>query len=275
MTDTPTWDWALLRAGTLLLDGGSMFGIVPKTMWSQRIEPDDRNRITLQTNCVLLRNGKRTVLVETGCGDKWTDKARAMYGLESRCVIDALDEVGVSPDDIDRVIVTHLHFDHAGGLTRLDGDTPVPTFPNADVVVQAQEWRDANAGRSTMTGTYLREHLDPIADRLTLVDGEQEIEPGIRVLPAPGHTWGQQAVCMDTADGTLCFPGDLVPTVHHLGAAWSCGYDMEPFQTKCTKTALFDRICDQGWLLVLDHEPGQAVHRLTRTERGWFALSDA
>jgi len=269
-----TWNWTLLRAGLMRLDGGGMFGVVPKSLWSKLMEPDEKNRISLQTNCLLLESDGRQVLIETGCGDKWTDKERAIYGLERRCVLDALAERDVEPASIDRVIVTHLHFDHAGGLTRLDGEHAVPCFPNADVVVQQREREDANANRSTMTGTYLRTHLDPIADQLHLVDGAVDVEPGIRVLPDPGHTWGQQAVLIDTADGTLCFPGDLMPTVHHLGAAWSCGYDMEPYQSKLTKTSLFERACDERWLLVLDHEPGKAVHRLVRNDRGWYALAD-
>jgi glyoxylase-like metal-dependent hydrolase (beta-lactamase superfamily II) len=126
-----------------------------------------------------------------------------------------------------------------------------------------------------MTGTYLQTHLGPVADALCLVNGEVDVEPGIRVLPDPGHTWGQQAVLIDTAQGTLCFPGDLMPTVHHLGKAWSCGYDMEPYQSKCTKTWLFERACDEDWLLVLDHEPGHAVHRLKRNDRGWYSLCKA
>ncbi|MCH2136109.1 MAG: MBL fold metallo-hydrolase [Phycisphaerales bacterium] len=266
------WNWTLLRAGGLRLDGGGMFGIIPKALWSRLVAPDDRNCIPLQTNCLLLERDGRHVLVETGCGDKWTPKERGIYGIEERCVLDALDEMGVAPEMIDRVIVTHLHFDHAGGLTRLLDGEPVPCFMSADVVVQQREWDDALANRSTMTGTYLRTHLDPIADRLMLVEGAQEIEPGIRVTPAPGHTWGQQAVLIDTVDGTLCFPGDLMPTVHHLGAPWSCGYDMEPWQTKQTKTWLFKTIADNNWLLVLDHEPGDAVHRLVPNERGWYDL---
>ena len=268
-----TWNWTLLRAGLMRLDGGGMFGVVPKSLWSKLVEPDERNRIELQTNCLLLEHDGRRVLVETGCGDKWTDKERSIYGIEHRCVLDALAEVDVAPESIDRVIVTHLHFDHAGGLTRLIDGQVMPSFPNADVIVQRQEWDDANANRSTMTGTYLRTHLDPIAQQMKLVEGEADVELGIRVLPDPGHTWGQQAVLIDTDDGTLCFPGDLMPTVHHLGAAWSCGYDMEPYQSKCTKTWLFERACDEGWLLVLDHEPGDAVHRLVRNDRGWYGVS--
>ena len=213
------WSWNVLQAGSLRLDGGGMFGIIPKTMWSRWSTPDDSNRIDLQTNCLLLQNGDRTVLVETGCGDKWTDKERGIYELERRTVVDALRELGVAPEEIDLVVVTHLHFDHAGGLTTLDGRdptsseaTPRPVFPNARVIVQSREWEDALANRSTMTRTYLASHLEPVTDLVQAVEGSTEILPGLRVEPVPGHTAGQQGVFADTDRGTIAFLGDLIPT---------------------------------------------------------------
>ena len=134
---THQWSWQVLRAGSFRLDGGSMFGVVPKTIWSTLIKPDEQNRIALQTNCLLLDDGSQKILIETGYGDKWSDKERALYDLERRTVIDALREVGCEPEQINFVIVTHLHFDHAGGLTVLgsSGDA-VPAFPNAKVIIQ-------------------------------------------------------------------------------------------------------------------------------------------
>ena len=161
------WNWQLLRAGALRLDGGGMFGVIPRTIWSRLVTPDKHNRIPLQTNCLLLRDGTQTVLVETGCGDKWTDTQRGHWDLERRTVVDALREAGTEPEQIDFVIVTHLHFDPAAALTRWDDDgQPVPTFPNATVVTQEVEWTDALANKSTMGRTYLRSHLDPVADRV-------------------------------------------------------------------------------------------------------------
>ncbi len=263
-----SYRWTLLRAGAFRLDGGSMFGVVPKALWARLSPPDEDNRIPLQTNCLLLEGGGRRVLVETGYGAKWGDKDRAIFGMQDRSVLDALAELGVRPGDIDAVIVTHLHFDHAGGLTHLGDDgQAVSSFPRAEVIVQRQEWEDALANRSTMTRTYLRSHLDPVAAQLRLVDGEQEVLPGIHVWPMIGHTFGQQAVRFADAAGTVCFPGDVMPTVSHVGAAYNMAYDILPYTNLQSKAALLARAAAEGWRLVIDHEPGRPVVRVLGTEK--------
>lgn len=262
-----SWSWQLLRAGTLRLDGGGMFGVVPKTIWEKVCPSDDLNRILLNTNCLLLDDGSTKVLIESGCGDKWSDKERGFYDIQRRTVLDALAEVGVAPEQINHVIVSHLHFDHAGGLTRLnDRGEAVTTFPHAPVHVQRVEWDDALANKSTMTKTYLRSHLDPIAERVKLIDGEREILPGISVAPVPGHTWGMHAIRFSDAQGIVCFAGDVIPTVHHVGLAFSIGYDMLPYQNMLTKKALLERAARENWRLALDHEPGHAVARVRPSE---------
>ena len=259
------WSWQLLRAGGFRLDGGSMFGVVPKVLWTRLTEPDQRNRIPLQTNCLLLRREQETVLVETGYGGKWTDKDRDIFALESRTIVDALHEVEVDPMQVTSVIVTHLHFDHAGGLTHLDADgNAVSTFPNASIHVQATEWEDAIANKSTMTKTYLRSHLDPVAEQIEPVDGAVEILEGVHVWPMPGHTWGQQAVRFRDPRGTVVYAGDVMPTIHHVGAAFSMGYDMLPYENMRSKLALLSRAAAESWRLVLDHEPGDPVVRIER-----------
>jgi glyoxylase-like metal-dependent hydrolase (beta-lactamase superfamily II) len=251
------WNWRLLRAGSFRLDGGGMFGVVPKSIWSRFAPPDAHNRIALQTNCLLLDDGSTKALIETGFGGKWSDKERGFYDLERRTVADALREAGIDPAEIDHVIVTHLHFDHAAGLTAQESGSaePMPVFPNAAVHVQKREWEDALANRSTMTRTYLRTHLDPVAGRVRLADGEAEILPGIRVRPMPGHTWGQQAVRFADAGGIVCFPGDVMPTANHANLAFSMGYDMEPYTNMLSKRDLLERAAGEGWRLALDHEP--------------------
>lgn len=268
----------LLRAGCFRLDGGGMFGVVPRVLWSKLVTPDERHRIPVQTNCLLLRDGRHTVLVEAGYGDKWSDKERDIWDLERRTVVDALAEVGVEPAAVTHVVVTHLHFDHAGGLTHLDDEGGLhPTFPQAEIVVQRQEWEDALANRSTMTRTYLRSHLDPIAERVRCVEGEVEVLPGLTVWPMPGHTWGQQAIRFDDGEGTVCFPGDVLPTAHHVGSAFSMGYDMLPHENMLRKTALLARAEAEAWRLVLDHEPQQPVRCVSRdpADPGRFRLSPA
>ena len=257
------WQWKLLRAGAFRLDGGSMFGVVPKALWSRRSQPDAENRIPLQTNCLLLEAAGRRLLIETGYGDKWDAEGRAMYAMQPRSVLDALAEVGVAPESIDAVLVTHLHFDHAGGLTRLGPeDRPVPAFPNAEIIVQRGEWEDALANRSTMGRTYLRSHLDPVADQVRLIEGEAEVLPGIVVWPMVGHTWGQQAVRYEDGHGVVCFPGDVMPTIEHAGLAWNMAYDMLPYTNMQSKQALLERALAEGWRIVIDHEPGWPVVRV-------------
>lgn len=257
------WSWTLLRAGSFKLDGGAMFGLTPRPLWERLVTPDDRHRIPLQQNCLLLEREGSLVLIEAGIGDKLSDKLRAIYDQERRTVADAIREVGRDPAEVRAVIVTHLHFDHAGGLTRVgDAGAAVPTFPNAEVVVQRQEWADALANKSTMHSTYLRDHLDPIADRVRLIDGEAEALPGIKVWPMPGHTWGQQAVRFtDDAGRTVVFPGDVMPTIHHAGPATQMAYDMLPYENMLQKRALLERAHAEGWLIVLDHEPGDPAVR--------------
>lgn len=249
-----------VRAGSFRLDGGAMFGLIPRTFWSTWMAPDAENRIALQTNCLLLDDGARKVLVETGYGDKWTAKERAIYCLESRTIVDALREIDVAPEAIDDVIVTHLHFDHAAGLTRARPDgTFELTFPRATIHVQRQEWEDALANRSTMTRTYLRSHLDPIRPRVRLLDGAVEALAGIAVRPLVGHTWGQQGVFVrDESDGITVFPADLLATVHHAHLAANMGYDVLPYENMLNKREFLKEAAGEGYVLALDHEPGAA-----------------
>ena len=259
----PAHAWQVLRAGGFRLDGGGMFGLIPRTMWGQWVPYDAQNRIGLAMNCVLLERAGQRILVETGAGGKWTDKEAGMYEFARqpsgavRTVEHALAEVGVAPADIAHVVVTHLHFDHAGGLTR-----PELVFPNARVHVQRREWEDALANRSTMTRTYLRSHLDPIAGQVELHDGMAEVLPGLWVAPLLGHTWGQQGVWWRDQEGVVCYTADLLPTVHHAHPASSLGYDMLPYDTMLTKRALLAKAEEEAWRLVLDHEPGPCVVRV-------------
>jgi len=319
MSQSPRYKWKLLRTGPIRLDGGGMFGVVPRVLWSRGLAPDEQNRITLGQNSLLLHRadpggGPRRLIIEVGSGDKFGPKMRNIYGLEDRSIIDAITDAGARCEDIERVIVTHLHFDHAGGLTRKarhgesadwvrpanDPEAPAGvkrTFPNARIIVQRREWEDALANRSVMTRTYLRDHLEPIRDQLDLVESpapvyrgpvpdrsqpptlpprerETEVLPGIHVFIVPGHTWGQQAVQFtDDSGRQVVFTPDLMPTVHHIGAAYSMAYDVEPYITGVTKHWFLQTAVEQDWLLVLDHEPGNPLQRVRSDGKGWFALS--
>ncbi|MFM7259653.1 MAG: MBL fold metallo-hydrolase [bacterium] len=259
-----------LTTGTFRLDGGGMFGLIPKTMWSKWTEADADNRIALATRSLLVETRDGLVLIEAGCGDKWTDKERATYALAPRAAVDALAEIGVDPRDIAHVVLTHLHFDHAAGLTREDAGTLVPVFPNARVHVQRQEWIDALANKSTMTRTYLRTHLDPIAHVVELYDGEATPLDCIELIPTPGHTWGHQSVLVvphagDTSSPIL-FAGDACPTIHHAHPAASLGYDMLAYEAMLSKRMILGRALREGWLVALDHDPDHALARPTEID---------
>ena len=256
-----TWSIKILRAGTMRLDGGGMFGVVPKTMWERLSPPDDHNRILLQTNCLLLDQSGTKVLVEAGCGDKWSEKERGIYAIENRTVVDALQELNVDPSEIDHVVISHLHFDHAGGLTRLNDGNPVCCFPNATLHIQHQEWKDANENRAVMTRTYLPTHLEPVASQVQTHTGCSSVLEGLAVEPAPGHTWGQQSVHIDTADGPVVFPADVVPTINHAPPAFVMAYDIEPYTAMQTKVNVLSRAAEEEWTLALGHEPGPVLVR--------------
>ncbi|CAG1011102.1 putative quorum-quenching lactonase YtnP [Phycisphaerales bacterium] len=309
------YDWRLLRAGEFRLDGGSMFGLVPRVVWGRSVPTDDRGRISVHHNCLLLTandgGGARRIVVETGSGDKADPKSRDIFALGERTIVSALREAGCDPGDINAVFVTHLHFDHSGGLTRLarPGESPewtgpgwagevsvVRTFPNAKVFVQFREWQDALANRSVMTRTYFRDHLEPIKNHLSLIESpppfppgyiparnEQPLSPvalresapypGIGVFLAPGHTWGQQAIKFtDTKGRTVVFTPDVMPTMAHLGAAYSLSYDVEPYTSMVSRGWFLAEAAANDWLLVLDHEPNTPCVRVRANGKGWFEL---
>ena len=272
MTSQNQWHTQILRGGAFRLDGGSMFGIIPKGLWSRWSVPDEHNRIQLQCNLALLTDGERTVLVEVGFGEKWSAKDRAIFDMENRTSVDALHDVGVDPHEITHVIVTHLHFDHAGGLTkwrdqgRGDEGGFEAAFPNATILTQKREWEDANANRSTMSRTYLKSHLDPIADQVCLIEGGSEPLPGIRLESMPGHTWGQQAVSWSDVNRDYVFPGDLCPTIAHVHPAASMAYDMEPWTNMDQKSKLLTACARDGRLILLDHEPGNPLVEVAESQ---------
>ena len=254
-----------LRTGAFRLDGGGMFGLIPKTMWSQWITPDAENRIALATRSLLVESRDGLVLVEAGCGDKWTDRERAMYDLERRTAVDALAELGVDPRDIAHVVLTHLHFDHAAGLTRAGTAGPESVFANARIHVQRQEWNDALENKSTMTKTYFRSHLDPVATQVELHDGTCTPLAGFTLIPTPGHTWGHQSVLIDAPDRAVLYAGDACPTLHHAHPAASLGYDMMAYESMRSKLEILGRAHASGWRVALDHDPEHAFARVEQS----------
>lgn len=261
-------------AGTVWLDGGAMFGIVPRTLWERRIAPDDRNRIPLATRCLLLRGHGRTILVDTGCGDKGDERFNEIYGIDPTAptLTDALAALGVTPADVSDVVLTHLHFDHVGGATRREGDELVLTFPNATHHVQRSHW-DWAAESPREGASFLAENLDPLAasGQLALVDGDMLGLTNLAVHVVNGHTRGQQLVRVTDGEHSLLFAGDLVPTAAHVPDLWIMAYDVEPLATLREKREILGRAAAGGWTLVFEHDAETASARVVATEKGFRA----
>jgi glyoxylase-like metal-dependent hydrolase (beta-lactamase superfamily II) len=257
-----------LEAGRQHLDGGAMFGIVPKALWARRAPPDDRNRIPLALRCLLIEHDDGLVLIDTGIGNKENDKFTDIYGVENKGangrtrLEDALAELGHRADDIRWVINTHLHFDHAGGDMSREG----LSFPRARYVVQRGELEFARHTNERTAGSYLAHNFEGVP--FQLIDGEVEILPGIRGLPTPGHVPYHQSILIESAGEKACFVADLVPTSAHLPLPWIMGYDLEPLVTLETRRRLYQRAEAEQWLLVFEHDPTIVSGRLGREGKG-------
>jgi glyoxylase-like metal-dependent hydrolase (beta-lactamase superfamily II) len=261
-----------LEAGTQRLDGGAMFGVVPKPLWERRIPADERNRIPLALRCLLVEHDDGLVLIDTGIGNKEDEKFRGIYGVDNAGqggrtqLEDALHELGHGPGDIRWVINTHLHFDHAGGDTYREvvkdggGGAVRPSFPHATYVVQRRELEFARHTNERTAGSYLTHNFDGVP--FTLLDGESEPLPGIRCLPTPGHVPYHQSVLVESGGERACFLADLVPTSAHLPLPWIMGYDLEPLVTLESRRQLYRRAEGEGWLLVFEHDPAVVAGRL-------------
>jgi len=267
-----------IQAGGQLLDGGAMFGIVPKPLWERRIAPDARNRIQLGMRCLLIEHETGPILIDTGAGNKEDPKFYDIYGVENAgtpgptCLEDGLRAVGVAPDDITLVINTHLHFDHAGGNTTRDAGGAIrPTFPNARYVVQEGEYRYATNTNERTAGSYFNHNFVPLHDagQFDFVTGEREIVAGIRVLPTPGHTPHHQSILIESGGERALFIADLAPTASHLPLAWIMGYDVEPLVTLETKRRVLTQAAAEDWLIVFEHDATTAWSPIVRDGKGF------
>jgi glyoxylase-like metal-dependent hydrolase (beta-lactamase superfamily II) len=247
-----------LHGGNFYLDGGAMFGVVPKPLWEKKSPPDNRNRIRLAANSLLARTQNKNILIETGNGTKWTPKLRDIYGIqEGDPLIDNLAVLGVRPDQIDAVINTHLHFDHAGGNTKLVNDKAAPTFPNAQYIVQAAEIAHAANPTERDRASYFEENFLPMqqSGQWHALAGDTEIIPGISAVGIPGHNADIQAIKLTSGGKTIFFVADLFPTRHHLSLPWIMAYDLYPLQTLETKRKWLETIVQKNWIVVFGHDP--------------------
>jgi glyoxylase-like metal-dependent hydrolase (beta-lactamase superfamily II) len=256
-----------LDGGSQLLDGGAMFGVVPKPLWEKRIPADERNRIPLAMRCLLVETPDELVLIDNGAGNKESEKFTDIYGIDNAAtdparyptrIEEALHQLGYSPDDVDIMLDTHLHFDHACGNTRRTGDGGVElAFPRARYVVQRGELEWSRSRNERIQASYLPHNIEPVADagRFDTVEGDVEIVPGVQVLRTPGHTPHHQSVLITSKGETACFLADVMPTSAHLPLPWIMGYDVEPLVTLESKRRLLARARAEHWLLVFEHDP--------------------
>ena len=265
-----------LTDGQFKLDGGAMFGVVPRVMWERCCPADEFNRVQLGLAPLLIRAHGKNILVDTGLGSKNDDKFKKMFAVERRAtLLNSLSQLDLVPDDIHYVINTHLHFDHAGGNTCLDeqGQT-VPAFPRAKYFVQQGEYNDAVRSNERTKASYRRENFTPLmhCNQWEFLEGDTELLPGLSVVVTGGHTEHHQVVKIESEGKVALYLGDLIPTVSHLPLPYIMGYDLYPLQTLESKRWVLDQACEEEWLLVFEHDPKISMGHVKKDIEGKYFL---
>ena len=292
------FELSVFSDGTYPLDGGAFFGVVPKVMWSKKVAADERNCVTAGLNSLLVRTGKQTVLIETGIGNKLSDRMRKFYGQPAK-LLDNLSAAGVAPDDIDIVINSHLHFDHCGWNTiRGKNGKIVPTFARARYYAPEGEWQYARSPSPRDAISYLSENYDPLVEtgQMTLLKGGEEIAPGISVRTFRGHTAAMQGVIVHNPGKsssfsqikgdmghhpssskleTACYISDLIPTTAHIDLTWGMGFDLYPLDTIASKKEYYARALPERWLTVFTHDPAVPWAYIEQDESGKMVAKEA
>jgi glyoxylase-like metal-dependent hydrolase (beta-lactamase superfamily II) len=263
-----------IRAGTYWWDGGAVFGVVPRTLWGKKFQPDELNRIEQGFNCYLIRTGERTILIETGLGDKRDERARERMRVapETESIAETLARHGVDPESVDTVINSHLHWDHCCGNTQRRGDRWEAALPSAQYFASRAEWEHAHERLIRDGVSYLDENYDPLveAGRMTLVDGAFEVAPGIWMRRAPGHNRDMNVITASSGGETFCFLSDLVPTHAHVQPSWVSAFDLYPLQAIETKTDWLGRAADENWVCGFAHDPAVDFARVERDGKKGF-----
>ncbi len=268
------FELTLCTDGTYLLDGGAMFGVVPKTLWQKKTPADDQNRILLGLNSVVVRTGKHTVLIETGIGNKQSPKMREIH-RNQELLPASLAAAGVRPDEIDVVVNTHLHFDHCGwNTTMLRDGSVVPTFPNARYFAHAGEVAHGHLQLDRDRVSYLSANYDPLIEngQMTLLNAEKiaenpQVVPGIWIEVFPGHTAQMMAVHVQSGPEHACYVGDLIPTSHHLEPTWVIAYDLDPVRCIAERKRFLQRAIPEQWTVLFTHDHHMPAARVTLNEK--------
>jgi len=248
-----------VETGRFRLDGGAMFGTIPKVLWENQIPADQSNRIEMALRTLLIRGNGRTILIDTGMGDKWDDKQKGMYHLsnETYTLENSLKAEGLTTDDITDVILTHLHFDHAGGATKIQNGEIIPAFPNATYYIQKANLDWARNPNERERASYLAVNFEPLIqqNKLVLVEGKTEILPGIKAIVSNGHTIGMQCIQVEGDGESLVYCADLIPTSAHIPVPWIMGYDIQPMLMLEEKKKLLNQAVEANWTLFFEHDP--------------------
>ena len=261
----------IVLSGFFGLDGGAMFGIIPKPLWEKTNPSDSSNRVKLATRNLLLQSETKNILIDTGMGNKWTEKEKTIYAVDENISLDlALNEHNLTKNDITDVILTHLHFDHTGGSVEKENDKLSPAFPNAKYYVQKQNFEWAKNPSDRDKGSYVKQNFLPLFENgvLNLIDGESNFDDEIEFLVINGHTFGQQMVKVSDSTNTLLFCSDLLPFVSHIPIPYLMGYDIQPLVTVEEKKKYLQKALDENWKLFFGHDPETAMVTLKSTEKG-------
>jgi glyoxylase-like metal-dependent hydrolase (beta-lactamase superfamily II) len=265
------YELTALSDGNYWADGGAMFGVVPKSLWERRMPANERNLFAMGLNSLLVRDGKQTVLIETGAGNKLDERMQKIYGTQG-LLLKSFEQARVAPDDVDIVINTHLHFDHCGWNTVRRGEQVVPTFPRAKYYVQHGELEAAHEQRERDRISYISANYDPLVEsgQMELLRGEREIAPGISVRVYPGHTRHMQAVIIQSGGQTACYISDLIPTVAHLDLTWVMAFDLFPLETIESRKRFYADALPGRWLVCFTHDPKTPWARVANPKVGKY-----
>ncbi|MEN8193991.1 MAG: MBL fold metallo-hydrolase [Bacteroidota bacterium] len=265
-------------SGTLMLDGGAMYGVVPKPLWERNSPADERNRIKLSTRHLLLVSDDKKIFIDTGSGKNWDEKFKRIYSVDNSIhnIFPGIEKYGVKREDITDVILTHLHFDHIGGAVLFENDKILPAFPNAKYHIQKKQFEWGLNPSERDKASYFKDRFVPLAEEgiLNQVDGETNFDDNIELMVMEGHTFAQQIVKISDSSNTLLYCGDLIPLSSHINPPFIMGYDLQPLVTLEEKKKLLPKAVDEDWILFFEHDPDIAAAKITRTDKG-FAIKES